>query len=406
MSAFGGKADMTFLRRTCRLLTQSRHWQFAQQPLRQIETQPFPMCEVYLLCFPACSVEPRAGLSNYSAARRYAIQGRRNMRNGSAFLFVVLLTFLAAAPPSGATPVAVRELMSGRSHPVKAACALPGSCLAQASAGEPDEIHPVETGQSPAPTRSSVTAAVESICKTLAAAAAENDLPIDFFTRLIWQESRFDPVAVSRAGAQGVAQFMPATASWRGLADPFDPVEAIAKSAKLLRDLRREFGNLGLAAAAYNAGPGRVRDWLAGRRGLPRETRAYVSLVTGQSAEQWTGVQVGHAEIHVANAVPCRQIAGLFARPPAMPVPKPADPWGVQLVGSSSDATALAAHRQLQQRYESILAGHEPRIVHHGLARGSMGWARVHVGAESRTSAEKLCANLRAAGASCLVQRY
>jgi soluble lytic murein transglycosylase-like protein len=82
---------------------------------------------------------------------------------------------------------------------------------------------------------------------------------------------------VSRAGAQGVAQFMPATARWRGLADPFDPVEAIAKSAKLLRDLRRDFGNLGLAAAAYNAGPARVRDWLAGRRGLPRETRPCVA---------------------------------------------------------------------------------------------------------------------------------
>jgi hypothetical protein len=65
---------------------------------------------------------------------------------------------------------------------------------------------------------------------------------------LIWQESRFDPAAVSRAGAQGVAQFMPATANWRGLSNPFDPVEAIAQSAKLLRDLRREFGNLGLAS--------------------------------------------------------------------------------------------------------------------------------------------------------------
>jgi len=84
---------------------------------------------------------------------------------------------------------------------------------------------------------------------------------------------------------------MPATARQRGLADPFDPLEAIAQSAKLLRDLRREFGNLGLAAAAYNAGPGRVRDWLAGRRGLPRETGAYVRLVTGQSAEQWTGAK-------------------------------------------------------------------------------------------------------------------
>jgi hypothetical protein len=303
---------------------------------------------------------------------------------GSAFLLLVLLPApLAAEPPSAVTPAPAREPMSARSNTqaVKAGCAQPGSCVAQASAGEPDEIRPVETSQAPEPTPSSVPAAVVSVCKALAAAAA-----------------------VSRAGAQGVAQFMPATASWRGLADPFDPVEAIAKSAKLLSDLRREFGNLGLAAAAYNAGPGRVRDWLAGQRGLPHETRAYVRLVTGQSAEQWTGVQAGHAEMHVANAVPCRQIAGLFARPP-VPVAKPPDPWGVVLAGSSSDETALAAYHQLQEKYASILAGREPRVVHHGLARGGMGWARVHVGAESRTSAEKLCANLRAAGASCLVQR-
>ena len=91
---------------------------------------------------------------------------------------------------------------------------------------------------------------VASICDAIVAAGTENDLPVDFFARLIWQESRFDPTAVSRAGAQGVARFMPATANARGLADPFDPIEAIAHSAKLLRDLRREFGNLGLAAAA------------------------------------------------------------------------------------------------------------------------------------------------------------
>ncbi|MGA6943335.1 MAG: lytic transglycosylase domain-containing protein, partial [Pseudolabrys sp.] len=156
---------------------------------------------------------------------------------GSAFLLVLLLSaFLAAGLPSSATPVVASEPLSGRSHAqaLKAASVLQGTCHAQASAGEPDEIHSVETAQSPAPTPSSVPAAVDNICNVLAAAAAENDLPIDFFTRLIWQESRFDPEAVSRAGAQGVAQFMPATASWRGLANPFDPVEAIAKSAKLL----------------------------------------------------------------------------------------------------------------------------------------------------------------------------
>src|SRR5450759_3542421 len=172
---------------------------------------------------------------------------------GSAFLLVVLLPApLAAGPPSGVTPVVAREPMSGRSHPqaVKAACALPGSCVAQASAGEPDEIRPVETGQSPAPTPSSVPAAVDSVCKGLAAAAAENYLPIDFFTRLIWQESRFDPAAVSRAGAQGVAQFMPATASWRGLADPFDPLEALARPATRVRKSRPRGSRLQCRARA------------------------------------------------------------------------------------------------------------------------------------------------------------
>src|SRR5467141_1920921 len=100
---------------------------------------------------------------------------------------------------------------------------LPSQRVGQASAGEGDQVPPVEGTQSPSATPSNGAASVVRICDVLAAAAAENDLPVDFFARLIWQESRFDPTAVSRAGAQGVAQFMPATASWRGLADPFDP---------------------------------------------------------------------------------------------------------------------------------------------------------------------------------------
>ena len=109
-------------------------------------------------------------------------------------------------------------------------------------------------------------------CLALAKAAAEHDLPLDFFVRLIRQESNFDPNSVSHAGAQGIAQFMPGTARWRGLADPFEPLQALYESARWLRELREQFGNLGLAAAAYNAGPRRVQDWLAGRGGLPGET--------------------------------------------------------------------------------------------------------------------------------------
>lgn len=117
--------------------------------------------------------------------------------------------------------------------------------------------------------------------------AEASGLPFNFFLRLLQQESGLNHRAVSRAGAQGVAQFMPATASERGLIDPFDPFEAIPKAAEFLREQRAAFGSLGLAAAAYNAGPQRVRNWLIGRSSLPQETRAYVTKITGRSADDW-----------------------------------------------------------------------------------------------------------------------
>jgi hypothetical protein len=118
-------------------------------------------------------------------------------------------------------------------------------------------------------------------------AATAHTLPVGYFLRLIRQESGFNPNSVSRAGAQGIAQFMPATAYDRGLKDPFDPAEALPKSAELLNELRDHFGNLGLAAAAYNAGPERVHRWLAGKSPLPQETIDYVRVITGHDAVDW-----------------------------------------------------------------------------------------------------------------------
>jgi soluble lytic murein transglycosylase-like protein len=115
-----------------------------------------------------------------------------------------------------------------------------------------------------------------SVCRLIESAARTHSLPVAFLTRLIWQESTFRADTISPAGAQGIAQFMPKTADERSLANPFDPEEAIPKSAELLADLRQRFGNLGPAAAAYNAGPARVAKWLAGHGNLPAETRDYV----------------------------------------------------------------------------------------------------------------------------------
>src|SRR5262249_2396603 len=144
--------------------------------------------------------------------RRIAGLGMRSLLGGAGVSTETRMHGLVA-PAFFSVMLLVATLMPG----------LPSQLVGQASAGEGDQVPPVEGTQPPSATPSNGTASVARICDALAAAATENDLPVDFFARLIWQESRFDPTAVSRAGAQGVAQFMPATANARGLADPFDP---------------------------------------------------------------------------------------------------------------------------------------------------------------------------------------
>jgi soluble lytic murein transglycosylase-like protein len=92
-------------------------------------------------------------------------------------------------------------------------------------------------------------------------------------------ESNFDPYAGSPAGAQGIAQFMPATAAAYGLRDPYDPEEAIDAQAHLMSDLLRQFGEPSLALAAYNAGPAPVEACDC----IPAypETQAYVTRILG-----------------------------------------------------------------------------------------------------------------------------
>ena len=189
----------------------------------------------------------------------------------------------------------------------------------------------------------------EDICRTVEEAAAENSLPVEFFARVIWQESRFNALAISPKGAEGIAQFMPRTASWHGLADPFDPIEALRHSAEYLRELRDQFGNLGLAAAAYNAGPGRVSAWLANHRALPGETRNYVAVVTGWTADEWASPSPPqNSETTIPQGVPCTRLANLILAPKeqaqriAAYIPR----WGVQIASHLSEAKAWAIYRK------------------------------------------------------------
>ena len=95
----------------------------------------------------------------------------------------------------------------------------------------------------------------------------------------IYAESNFNPFAVSPAGAQGIAQFMPETAAAVGLADPFDAAQAIDAQARLMRDLLRQFASVPLALAAYNAGPAPVAA--CGCVPPIAETRGYVARILG-----------------------------------------------------------------------------------------------------------------------------
>jgi hypothetical protein len=105
----------------------------------------------------------------------------------------------------------------------------------------------------------------------------------------LYAESQFNPFAVSRAGAEGIAQFMPETARAMGLTDSFDPEQAIDAQAHLMRDLLRQFGSVPLALAAYNAGPAPVSA--CGCVPPYAETRGYVARILGLMSG--AGVPIG-----------------------------------------------------------------------------------------------------------------
>lgn len=108
--------------------------------------------------------------------------------------------------------------------------------------------------------------------------AARNNLSPDLVKRMIEVESGFDPKAVSRKGAMGLMQLMPQTATMLGVTDPFDPAQNIAAGTDYLASLlKQNSGNIELALASYNAGPGAVRR----HGGVPpfRETREYIKKI-------------------------------------------------------------------------------------------------------------------------------
>lgn len=292
--------------------------------------------------------------------------------------------------------------------------------LVSAQAGDDAPATAIASAEAEAdPAAAKPEIAKTTICALIDQSAARHRLPVDFFTRLIWKESRFRQNAVSPKGAQGIAQFMPGTAALRGLDDPFDPVAAIPASAHYLRDLVDRFGNLGLAAAAYNAGEKRVSDWTAGIGGLPWETRDYVVSITGLNAEDWN--MPGAALKPADRGLPpderppatCLGVAALLGKSRAgMEVvaasyPK-ADwaPWGVQVAGNFSLNRAMASYSALQKRHPEVLGDQPPMVVRaFNRSRGSAPLFQLRVPAGSREEAGDICGRLKAGGGACIVLR-
>ena len=272
--------------------------------------------------------------------------------------------------------------------------------------------------QNPAP-NARETDTREAMCLMIESAARSNGLPLEFFARVIWQESRFQadavgPVTRNGQRAEGIAQFMPGTASERRLLDPFDPVQALPKSAEFLSELRDQFGNLGLAAAAYNAGPRRVQEWLAGTGAMPQETRNYVSAITGASVDDWAATGKNGKVADRAPNTTCRELMALLRRAPNSFVTEleqhiklaAAKAWGVQLAAGFDRNKALTMYARAIKRLSAVIGDQDPSLLSTMMrTRGTRLFYQVRIGADTRGAADDLCRRIERAGGACFVLR-
>lgn len=248
------------------------------------------------------------------------------------------------------------------------------------------------------------------ICEALARFAGENDLPPDFFARLIWKESRFRPDAVSPKGAEGIAQFIPSTAKMRGLSNSLDALEALKKSAEYLDDLRDRFGNIGLAAAAYNAGESGLRAFLK-TGSLPQETRNYVLDITAHAAEDWRDNPPAAVDLHLDKQKSFEDACIALADTRRLKGPEPEAegawaPWGAQLAGHFQKPVAVRLFLSTVRSLPAPLNKEKPLIQkERNRAFGTRPRYTARIGRPTRQEAEAVCLEVRKSGGACIVFR-
>jgi hypothetical protein len=152
-----------------------------------------------------------------------------------------------------------------------------------------------------------------------------------------------------------------------------------------------------------------VSAWLAGRRALPAETRNYVAIITGWTADDWaSGRPPATADTTIPQGVPCTRLANLILAPKdeqqriASYVPK----WGMQLTANWSESRAWATYRAIQKQYAALIGDREPIVVRaRGVEFGSALRYNIRIADDDRSYLEKFCDKLIAAGGACVVLR-
>lgn len=247
-------------------------------------------------------------------------------------------------------------------------------------------------------------------CNAIESFALRHGLDPHFFARLIWQESRFDPNALSPAGARGIAQFMPHTAKRRGLKDAYNPAEALAHSALYLAEMTARYGNLGLAAVGYNGGEARAEGVIAGTGGLAQETVDYVRIITGVPYPEWLEYPAPAPDLRLSKTLPfdlaCFDLARnrrMTALRYALPGLKP---WGIQMAFGTSKTTARTNFKEMTRACASLVKGEAPDLVFKkSRAAPNGGYYMVRLGRRDREKAMDDCAAFRKSGCICKVYR-
>ncbi|MFT4012064.1 MAG: lytic transglycosylase domain-containing protein [Paracoccus sp. (in: a-proteobacteria)] len=247
---------------------------------------------------------------------------------------------------------------------------------------------------------------VPDVCHAIERAATWNGLDPHFFARLLWKESLFEPNAISPVGAMGIAQFMPGTADLVGLDDPFNPAKAIVVSARYLKTLADGFGNVGLAAVAYNGGEGRAARFVSQGGSLPWETQDYVQAITGLTAWNWREKPGSSPDLRLDKERPflpaCIDLAGR-RKLREFQTPEHAWPWGVIVATHQTQSGVTDQVSRLNKALRPILGGKRVSYLRRKVSGGPRKVYTAQIGYSSRNEAFAFCTRLRSFGGRCIV---